>query len=113
MLLTPVCNVSSIQHKFTWGLFTNDDTVSSAFDLQFRVMNHPPQGSLNQSETILFDNRLYNAESIECSILEIPLAVSITHCGICKTSFFWDFINLVLSREQTTVRIISCLATRF
>jgi hypothetical protein len=60
---------------------TDDNTIITILNLQGRVVNRPPQGGLDHSQTRLIHSRLDGLQSLECALLEVPVAVHLARLG--------------------------------
>lgn len=96
-------NILQIALKLTLAAHTDNDTIVPAvFDVELRVVNHPPKRRLQQRQVMLLHNRLNERQSLERGVFEVAFAVHASACafGIAETAAGRHVGGLVFAAEE-------------
>lgn len=80
----------------------NDTIITSILDIQLRVVNHPSERRLQQSEVVLLHNGLNDSQSFEGGVFEVALAVHASTCafGVAETAGLRNVSGFVFAAEK-------------
>lgn len=101
----PLFDILEVTLELLLFAHTNDKSiVTTILDVESTMVNYPAQCRLDQSQVVLLDNRLDDAQSIESGISEIALAVHGAHLAnrVTVATFCRYFAGLVLAGEDAS-----------